>query len=425
MRTFPCSIQQVVNPTEPERPLRVLVIAACPFPQPRGSQVLIAGLAEALRQRGHVVQMITYAGKTQHSQPPGPLGDTAGSSSNHLRRPPSLFWKPLLDVLLAVRATALARQFRPDILHAHNMEGLAAGLWVRRRTGVPLVYHMHTLMEPELPTYFRSVPGRWVGRWVGRWTDHNLPRRADACIVLRVEAAAPLYAYGVAPEQIYVIPPGVDIPQPVPITVGHIRQRWGLGNGPLVLYSGNLDPYQDLPFLLRAFRQIRFSLPGAELVLATHRGNAVSYERAIRRSLQPGEHLVHVASWEEMCDLLLASDVAVSPRQLCWGFPLKILSYMAAARPIVAAHGSAQGLRHLETAWVVPNGDAAAFAQGILRLLQDRGLAGRLGQAARQDAETRYNWPSCARAVEQVYRQVLAALPENSLMEQGSPAGAV
>jgi glycosyltransferase involved in cell wall biosynthesis len=84
---------------------------------------------------------------------------------------------------------------------------------------------------------------------------------------------------------------------------------------------------------------------------------------------------------------------------------------MASGRPIVAAAGSAQGLRHKETALVVPNGDVESFAWAILALLEDRAMAARLGQAARSDVEYRYTWPACAAAVENVYRQVMYRVP--------------
>ncbi len=402
----PLSEQPIPRVAAPARPLRVLMVAAGSFPLPRGSQVLIAGLSEALQQRGHVVHIVTYPTGARH-----PLLSVLVeriSAPPFCRRmdPVPFFWRPLFDILLARKAANVARRLRVDVLHTHNIEGLLVGLWVRRRLGVPLVYHMHNLMEPELPTYFRFRPGRWAGRRVGHWVDGNLPRRADACIVLDAAVVPSLHLYGLSPEQVHVIPPGVYLPDLAPVSADDVRRRWDLGAGPLVLYSGNLDRYQDLDFLLRAFRQVRLALPEAELVVASHCASAAQHERSLRHSLQQSEHLFCVPTWEEMCYLLVACDVAVAPRQVCWGFPIKVLNYMATGRPIVAARGSAQGLRHMETACVVPNGDEAAFARAILHLLEERELASRLGSAARRRAEECYNWPAGAAAVEHVYRQV-------------------
>lgn len=391
----------------PERTrYRVLMVAASPFPFPQGSQVLIAGLAEALAARGHRVEIVTY--------PRGAAGPAAPVPLHRVAAPPCLvrpdprpsFRKPALDLLLARLTLRTARELRPDVLHTHNVEGLLIALWVRRRTGIPVVYHLHNRMEPELPAYFSSAVGRWAGRTAGRWADRHLPRRADACIVLHADAARDLPADGVDPARVHVIPPGIGRCDPPADGPEAVRRRWGLGAGPLVLYSGNLDTYQDLGLLLAAFAHVRGRRPQAQLVLATHLPAGGRREREVRRGLGAGAHLLMGVDWEAMCALLAAAAVAVCPRGVCWGFPIKVLNYMAAGRPIVAAAGSAQGLAPLETALVVPNGDAGALAQAIVQLLDDPDLAARLGRTARSAVERHYTWPACAAAVERVYAAV-------------------
>lgn len=379
---------------------RILMLAACPLPLPRGSQVLIAGLAKALQDRGHAVEIVAYAAGMAHPRPAVPVRRARGPLLRSRLDPRPSLIKPLLDLLLAGEARRVARRFRPNLLHAHNFEGLAVGLWLRRQTALPLVYHQHNLLEPELPSYFRFPPLRWAGRVLGRWADHALPRQADACIVLHPEAADYLQRCGAHPARVHIVPPGVELPEQGGPSTAAVRQRYGLAPGPLVLYSGNLDHYQDLELLGQAFGLVRRARGDAQLVVATH-------QRAPARRTA-GETLLRVGDWEEMRALLAAADVVVSPRQVCWGFPIKVLNYMAAGRPIVAAAGSAQGLRHMESAWVVPNGDATAFAQAILALLADRELAERLGQTARFEVQCRYAWPACAAATEEVYTQVMA-----------------
>lgn len=391
------------------QPFHVLMIAASPFPLPQGSQVLVTGLSETLQRRGHNVTIVTYPMGASYPLPPHvPLRRAAAVPFYRRLDPGPSFWKPLQDLLLAREVLAQIRTSPPDLLHTHNMEGLLIGLWIRRKTGLPLVYHMHNLMEPELPAYFRFRALRWAGQVLGGWVDGNLPRRAQACIVLTKQAVAPLQRLGVPPARIHMIPPGMHLPEESPPPT-EARQRRGPGTSPLVLYSGNLDRYQDLGFLLRAFQRVLQIQPQARLVLATHRGIAKGRVQALQHKLGTGGQLQVLSNWQEMQDLIVACDVAVSPRQVCWGFPIKILNYMAAGRPIVAAAGSAQGLRHMETGWVVPNGDEAAFAQAILTLLQDRATAEQLGRAARQEIRQHYSWTACAAAVERIYATLLSS----------------
>jgi len=40
--------------------LRIAMIAACPFPWPRGTPIRIHRIAEAVARRGHAVHVVTY-----------------------------------------------------------------------------------------------------------------------------------------------------------------------------------------------------------------------------------------------------------------------------------------------------------------------------------------------------------------------------
>jgi glycosyltransferase involved in cell wall biosynthesis len=303
-----------------------------------------------------------------------------------------------------VRAVRRLLGTRPvDLVHAHNVEGLAVALAAVRGpfARVPVVYHIHNAMSLELHTHFRSRPGRWLAGLAGRWLDAELPRRAGWCIVL-TEGAVPFFRErGVA--RLSCIPAGIDLD-----AGDAAAARELLGPGPLVLYTGNLEPYQDLDLLFGAFRQAAAARPEARLVLST---NARAHEwQARAAALGIGDKVLFVPSddFGAVRDLLAAADVAVCPRQACLGLPIKLLNYAAAARPIVVSAGSAGSLRHMENAWVVPHGDADGMAAAIVALLDDPELARRLGLAARHTAETQHNWDRVVQDVEAVYAGVLA-----------------
>jgi glycosyltransferase involved in cell wall biosynthesis len=105
-------------------------------------------------------------------------------------------------------------------------------------------------------------------------------------------------------------------------------------------------------------------------------------------------------------DLLAAADLTVCPRQVCLGFPIKLLNYMAEGKAIVASAGSACGLRHLENGWVVDNGDVIGMATAMRTLLDDPALAHRLGEGARATVQQQYTWDSAVDSIEEIYRRV-------------------
>jgi glycosyltransferase involved in cell wall biosynthesis len=114
------------------------------------------------------------------------------------------------------------------------------------------------------------------------------------------------------------------------------------------------------------------------------------------------------ATFSQLPALLASATVAINPRVHCDGIPQKLLNYMSAGLPIATFESSAGPLRHEVTGLCVPDGDAAAMADALERLLTDRALARALGDAARDQARREYSWEQVAARVEQVYRDAIA-----------------
>ncbi len=383
----------------PDDHFRIAMVAASPFPYPQGSQVLVHQLAAALHRRGHAISLVTYHHGTGR-EPEGidlrrvrPL-----PGAGPARAGPS-WQKPLLDLLVTRELIDVVRRGDADLVHAHNVDGLLAALVVRRSTGIPIVYHIHNAMGLELHTYFRSRTGRWLGRVAGGWADAHLPRRADRCLVLSPQAADYFKRQGV--ERVHVVPPGIDY-EPG----DSARGRQLVGAAPFVLYSGNLDRYQDLHLLLQAFRLVLESQPGVRLVFSTNADPGGLYAQVRDLGLEQRVMFIAGDDFGTVRDLLAAARVAVCPRTNCLGFPIKLLNYMAAGRAIVVSEGSAVGLRHLESGLVVGNGDVAGMAAAIVSLVKDPALGRRLGEHASRVARLDYNWDQAADAIESVYRSL-------------------
>jgi glycosyltransferase involved in cell wall biosynthesis len=396
--------------------LRIAVVAASPFPTLQGSQVLVRQHAQAMAERGHTVHIVTYhlGLKSPHSEgerQPGGEGRihihriASIPFYNRMRAGPSI-GKPFLDVLLTLKLFRVARREKIDVFHAHHIEGVAAAWPVARWQRKPIVFHSHTLMEGELPEYFENPAVRRVARRAGRWLDTYLPRLADCTIVLSREARATFAQLGNAWDQLVLLPPGID-DRPVAVVTKPetLKAKYHLGDGPLAISTGNLDAYQGLNDLLRAFARVRCAVPDAELIIASHATQSDIDRRAIDLS-GDGVRFIHVHSFDEAAELLAVSHVAVCPRPACLGYPIKLLNYMSAAKAIVCAAGSARNIIHLDNGYIYADGDVGALATGLTRLLSDRALAGRLGRNAGVTAQ-HFQWKTLAESFESLYYSLM------------------
>jgi glycosyltransferase involved in cell wall biosynthesis len=277
-----------------------------------------------------------------------------GMAGNLRRRPwLALFVPPLLASF--VRA---ARRIEADVLHAH---WLPAG-WVASRTGRPFV----------LQVWGTDVE---LARRVPRLAQGVLAR---AALVVAASTALAEQVRQLGAHDVRVIPSGVEIPP----DVGDEAEP------PEVLYAGRLSAEKGVLDLAEAAR-------GLNLVVA---GDGPL------RSRVPGAR--GFVPHGELQRLYARAAVVACPSRR-EGFGVTCLEAMAHGRPVVAT--AVGGLRDLvvdgETGIVVPPRDPQALRSALERLLGDRDLRRRLGEAGRERARRNFAWEAVTDATLAAYAE--------------------
>lgn len=365
-------------------------MGAFPFPLPLGSQVYCAEQAGALHAAGADVVLVVYGAGA--GAPPAAARDVPVLRVPRILSPARLASgpspaKPLADLALASVLLRAHRERPFDVVLAHNAEAAACALAARRWLRRPVVYVAHTLWRHELgawapPHLARS--GAPVLARLGARLDAALARRADAVIALTRAAADALRPHVRGP--LAVIPPALaPAPDPTPEEVAAACARHGLAPGRYALYAGNLDRYQELDLLAVAAARL-----AAPVVVATHAAHGVA--PAPLRT-------VRAADPEAVRRLTFGAGVALLPRRMPGGFPVKLLNYLEARRAVVAWRAVVDGLVHGESAWLL---DGAAgpedWAAAIETLLADPARAARLGAGGRAHLERAHRPDAMAHA---------------------------
>jgi glycosyltransferase involved in cell wall biosynthesis len=380
------------------RHYRVAVVAACPFPFPRGTPIRIYRTAEALARRGHEVHVVTYHLGEPCEAPPFVIHRIADVPT-YRKYSPGPSWQKLavVDPLVIRRLKQLLRDPGFDVIYAHHVEGLLLALAARGRRQIPVVFDAHTLLESELP-FYRIGLGQTLKAGIGRALDSVLPRLAARVIAVSEEIRRGFEEH--SPEltgRITVIPNGVELDtfeiRPAPA---------GAGSNTLI-YTGNLAAYQGIELMLRAFAALRGKRQDVRLEIVAESGFAEYEPLALELGVRDSIDLLAL-SFPDVPKRLAAAAVALNPRTRCGGVPQKLLNYMAAGRPIVSFAGSAKHLRHGEDGWVVANDDVDGFADAIDHLLEDRSLARAIGDNAREYVRAERSWESVGKRIEQVFR---------------------
>src|SRR5262245_18561966 len=371
------------RPLTAERPLKVCMLAACPFPANHGTPGSIREMAEAITELGHEVHIVTYhfgediplRGPRLHRIAPW-LSESKIVVGPTVRR-------PLYDLQLVFKTLEVIREHQPDVIHAHAYEAaLAAGI-CRAITGVPVLYSGHNTMADELPSY-RFIRPKWLARGLARLLDVFVPRLGDRCLPHSTNIAHFFHGMGLGARTEPVINFGIDVDWVAQGDGAAVRQRYGLGTAPVVLYTGVLDEFQRLDLLLEAMKQVLWSEPNTKLLIVVTIPHAGHIARIKRQAEELGS-AAHVIFTEpqpldKVRDYLAAAAVAVVSRPQAPGFPIKLLNYMAAARPCVLfASSASDGLLHGRNVLLAAPDTGLALGEAIHELLRDAQLRQRLG----------------------------------------------
>src|SRR5207247_9901401 len=97
-----------------------------------------------------------------------------------------------------------------------------------------------------------------------------------------------------------------------------VRDRWGLNDDPVVLYTGVLNEFQRIDLLLEAMKEVIRHEPRARLLMVVNIPHAGHEARIQQQAQEMGlaQHLVMTdpQPLSALPDFLAAGDVAVVPR---------------------------------------------------------------------------------------------------------------
>jgi glycosyltransferase involved in cell wall biosynthesis len=281
-------------------------------------------------------------------------------------------------VFYARTGVALHRSRGPyDVIVCYSPFRTAlAGLWIRWRTGVPVIV--------EFPLNPGSVYSRATG--IGGKLRHFFAPRVARLVAKLSDGVMILFPWQL--DQL-------GVAKSVPRHLVHAFVRTKQGVKPLrtddyILLVGKPWGPKGADILLKAFLQISARHPALKLVLAGSDENA----SWLREMIPAGTRveLIERLPHDEMLALIAGCRIFALPS---WteGTPRTIIEAFALARPVVSTRtdGIPYVVRHGETGELVPVGDPDALAASLERLLNDPAYATRLGEAGQAFAAREFD----------------------------------
>jgi len=365
-----------------------------------GQYVHVEELTRALAARGH--EIIFVGPKVVEQED---FGSDGGVVAALKKRLPKALYELLelgYSLLAYARLARAVRRHRPDCLYERYNLYLPAGVWIKRRFGLPMLLEVNAPLYEERARY----GGLGLPR-LARWSERYAWRGADMCLPVTDVLADYLRAAGVPETRIRVIPNGIDWEKfrHLPDTDA-AKAALGL-EGRLVLgFTGFVREWHGLE------RVVDVVARGAErvlLVVGDGPARPAIEARAQALGVADRVRFTGVVERDAVARHVAAFDVALQPDVVPYASPLKLFEYLALGRAVVApdTRNIREVLRHGDNAWLFDASDPEAFARAVETLCADPDLRTRLGARARATIdEGGYTWAANAERVEALFREL-------------------
>jgi glycosyltransferase involved in cell wall biosynthesis len=304
-----------------------------------------------------------------------------------------------------VRRALAARRGQFDVVHdnqtfGRSLLGVMADGWPLLGTCHHPITVDRSLELAHAPTWKRRAQ---VRRWYSFLAmQKQVARRVPRIVTVSSSSKRDIVGQmGVRPEQLHVVPIGVD----------HLRFRADPDVARVpgrIMTTASADvPLKGLAPLLEALAKLRVERPDAHLVVVGRLREESPIGPLIERlGIGDAVRFLPGVTDARMVELYAEAQVAVVP-SLYEGFSLPAVETMACGVPLVATTGGA--LPEVvgadgEAGLLVPPGDPGALALALERVLAEPELAARLGAAGRARVLAHFTWRACADRTAEHYR---------------------
>ncbi|MGE0822334.1 MAG: glycosyltransferase family 4 protein [Candidatus Binatia bacterium] len=306
-----------------------------------------------------------------------------------------------------------------DVIHAHNPPDtfvFIAALY--KLCGKHFVFDHHDL-APEM--YYSRFPGRG-NRVLYRlllWCEHLSCRLADHIIATNGSyKTLDIQRHNLRADHVTIVRNGPALDRLKPMApIAELRHK----ASQIIGYAGTMGVQDGVDCLLRALHHLVHDLERRDFFcVLVGTGDAEKELQALAVQLQLTE-LVLFTGWvqpEEVPRYLATADICVAPEPSNpyndRSTMIKIMEYMAMAKPIVAFDLPEHRASAQDAALYVSANDEFAFACGLAQLMDDPARRLVMGRAGRNRVEHMLAWRHSVPHLLAAYRTLFAGPPASS-----------
>ena len=339
--------------------------------------------------------------------PGGALIDLVQSHGMQVKTFPTLVQPlhPLQDVMAILDLTGHLIRRPYHIVHTHNSKAGFIGRLSAKLARVPVIVHtVHGFAFHQQEPPWRQFLFRNLERLASHWCDKM------------IFISQPLVDWALkekisCPRKIARIYSGIEMDRFHPVSEEEkkrLRGKWGLGEHDAVIgMVSKLWEGKGHALLIRAFKEIREEKLQARLVIVGE-GYLMEPLKVLVSQLELSDDVIFTGFLEDVPRIIATFDVAVLPSYF-EGMGRVLLEAMAMEKPVVGTKvgGIPDLIEQGLNGYLVNPGNERELASAVLKILNDKALAAKMGESGRKKMTDRFSADTMVRSIEKVYSEVL------------------
>jgi len=295
-----------------------------------------------------------------------------------------------------------------DFLKHHQVDAVIATTWnvargivaLTEKQGIPCITVVHGLEVTRKMAYVKK-----------QWVRQTLMASRFVIAVSRFTKEQIMTRYQIPSGHVHVIPNGVNASVYTPgRDVSVLRRQLNISKEKVILTLARVIERKGHEQVIRALADVRQTIPHVKYIIAGPWDEKYySHLERLTAKLQLTQ-CVHftgyletgvLADYYNLCDVYIMVSQTLQSAGDTEGFGITYLEANACEKPVIGGHsgGVVDAIIDGETGFLVDPRDIDAITDRLVRLLQDPGLAGRMGKAGRERIMKGMTWDAIAGSV--------------------------
>jgi glycosyltransferase involved in cell wall biosynthesis len=379
--------------------MKILLLAPHPFFQERGTPIDVLLVLRVLSERENTdVDLLVYNEGTEVNLPHLQIHRTPDLKFTQNVRPGFSLKKLICDFFMFNRAWSLVRKNKYDLIHAGE-EAVFFAMFFKFLYKIPYVYDLDSSIAQQMVEknqIFKPLASlfNWMEGKAIKGAIANLPvcnALADLCKKNGSKKTVTIHDIS-------------QLKNPDAPKNGTLKKEISNGKN-IMLYIGNLEPYQGIDLLLESFQLASKKTNNTDLVIIGGVKEDIQFyqEKSKNLGIENRTHFLGPKPFDKLDQYLAEADILACPRIRGVNTPMKIFPYLHSGKPVLATDLYTHNQLLTKKEAYLAAADPEGFSEGMVALSEDKNLRKKIGQSGREFVEKNHTYPAHQKRLNGVY----------------------